>query len=64
MSYITFFDRIPVIYAAMPRETITIIETDGEPIKSLWLRASTAKALNALGLGLTQIYICYAQGIQ
>lgn len=48
----------------MPKENITIIEIDWEPITSLWLKASAAKGPNALGLDPTQHYICYAQVVE
>ena len=50
LIYNIFFDSIPVLYASMPKENITIIEIDWEPITSLWLKASAAKGPNALGL--------------
>ncbi|CAF9930087.1 MAG: hypothetical protein ALECFALPRED_004513 [Alectoria fallacina] len=64
LIYNIFFDRIPLLYSQMPKENITIIEIDWEPITSLWLKASAAKGPNALGLDPTQIYICYAQVVE
>ena len=61
----TFFNEVPSLRAKIPDTNITIIEIDWEPIGALWLKASTDRGGNALGLDPARgTYVCYAQVVE
>lgn len=59
-----FYSRLPLLYAQVPAEQISVIEIDWQPIGKLWMDASAAAGGNALGLDSSKVYLAWAEVVE
>ncbi|KAE8147115.1 hypothetical protein BDV25DRAFT_143074, partial [Aspergillus avenaceus] len=60
----TFFAELPKLTSQIPKENISTIQLDWQPIGASWLQASNSRGGNALGLDASKTYLCYAEVVE